>query len=336
MLATFLGLASARAGSLRRRLLGCIAVVVIATMSVPVGAPAMAEQRQGSLAHVKRWGYQLQSPKVSVLAASPHDLVVIDYSRDGTADEAFSAADLAAIKQRPDGGRRLVLAYLSIGEAETYRSYWRWYWGGKWYTKPLGWLLAPSWLGPENSSWRGNFAVRYWDDGWQRLVTGPDGYLERIVAAGFDGVYLDKIDSSIEAIAKSRPSARDDMREFVRRIAEKGRAQRAGFLVVPQNGEELLTDDGYIALIDGIGKEDLLHGEFKEKVANPENVIARRTALLSRAKEAGKTVLAVEYLDDAQRIAEARRRLEGLGFVPYFGDRELKTLRYGDLPAAVR
>ena len=156
------------------------------------------------------------------------------------------------------------------------------------------------------------------------------------MAAGFDGVYLDKIDSSIEAIAKSRPTAADDMRTFVRRIAEVGRAKKAGFLVLPQNGEELLTDPAYVSIIDGIGKEDLLYGEFKEKQANPEHVIARRSALLAKATAAGKTVLAVEYIDDADKITAARERLQKLGFVPYFGDRELKTLRYGDLPATAR
>ena len=326
-----------RAAPLRRRLSAAWLTLLLAVLVTAATAPwALADGRSGRLGAVKRWGYQLQNPSAERIASSPHDLVVIDDSRDGSDEGAFTAADLARMQARPDGGKRVMLAYLSIGEAETYRGYWRWYWGGKWYTKPLGWLFAPSWLGPENRDWRGNFAVRYWEDGWQRLITGPGGYLERIVAAGFDGVYLDKIDSSIEAIAKSRPTAADDMRTFVRRIAEVGRAKKAGFLVLPQNGEELLTDPAYVSIIDGIGKEDLLYGEFKEKQANPEHVIARRSALLAKATAAGKTVLAVEYIDDADKITAARERLQKLGFVPYFGDRELKTLRYGDLPATAR
>ncbi|MGE0700646.1 MAG: MJ1477/TM1410 family putative glycoside hydrolase [Hyphomicrobiaceae bacterium] len=316
----------------------CVAAIRLAVALVAAGCFATASmaqtaERKGPLAHVRSWGYQLQHAKVDRIAGSPHDLVVIDYSRDGSAEGAFTAEEVQRMQTRPDGGRRMVLAYLSIGEAETYRDYWRWYWGGKWYTRWLGWLLAPSWLGPENTSWRGNFAVRYWDPGWQALIVGPGGYVERIRAAGFDGVYLDKIDSSIEPIAKRRPSALDDMRALVRRIAEVGRIGKPAFAVVPQNGEELLTDDAYVALVDGLGKEDLLYGEFTEKKANPENVIAKRITLLQRLTQAGKTVLAVEYLDDADRIAAARERLEGLGFVPYFADRPLATLRYGDLPS---
>ena len=194
-------------------------LLAVLALTVATATCAMAEGRAGRLAHVKRWGYQLQSTSVERIAASPHDLVVIDYSRDGSDEGAFKPGEIARMKAREDGDKRIVLAYLSIGEAETYRDYWRWYWGGRWYSRPLGWLFAPSWLGPENRDWRGNFAVRFWDRDWQQRIVGPGGYLERIVAAGFDGVYLDKIDSSIEAIAASRPSARDDMRELVRRIA---------------------------------------------------------------------------------------------------------------------
>lgn len=307
-------------------------LLVVAAL-IPAGH---AQERSGSLAGVAKWGYQLQVPKVERIHSSPHDLVVVDYSKDGSDEGAFKPAELERMQNRPGGGRRLVLCYLSIGEAETYRGYWQWYWGGKWYSNWLGWFLAPSWVGPENKDWGGNFAVRYWQPGWQKLILGADGAIERIIAAGFDGVYLDKIDSSIEAIARKRPTARDDMRAFVRLIAEKGRSARPGFLVVPQNGEELLEDDAYVRVIDGIGKEDLLFGEFKEKQANPETVVLRRTELLKRAGAAGKTVLAVEYLDDAEAIAQSRTRLEGLGFVPYFGDRELRTLRYGDLPETAK
>jgi len=37
--------------------------------------------------------------------------------------------------------------------------------------------------------------VRYWDADWQALIYGHSGaYLDRILSAGFDGVYLDIID----------------------------------------------------------------------------------------------------------------------------------------------
>src|SRR5207253_2099470 len=77
----------------------------------------------------KSWGYQLQNVDPGAIAGAPYDVIVIDYSRDGSQENALTADDLKKLKARPDGGRRIVLCYFSIGEAEKYRYYWRWYWG---------------------------------------------------------------------------------------------------------------------------------------------------------------------------------------------------------------
>ena len=295
---------------------------------------AQAQQRPANpLAAARSWGYQLQGPDVRTLAASPYDVLVIDYSRDGSQEMAFTAEDLAILKKKPDGSRRVVLSYMSIGEAESYRYYWKWTWGGTWYSDwLLSWIFAPNWKGPLNADWGGNYATRIWQDNWQQVILGTGGYLDRILRAGFDGVYLDKIDSSIEAIAKNQASAQDDMRTFVKRIGERGRAANPGFLVVPQNGEELLTDAGYRAAIDGLGKEDLLYGEMNEKQANPAPIVAKRIGLLKLLTADGKPVFAVEYLNDAAAILAARKTLTDLGFVAHFADRPLDNLRVGDLP----
>ena len=315
-------------------ILAAVPVLTHGQAQTPATAPLTAvgsAPRPSPLANARSWGYQLQGPKVATLAASPYDVLVIDYSKDGSDDEALTAAEIASLKKKPDGSRRYVLSYMSIGEAESYRYYWKLTWGGKWYTEWIAWFFAPSWRGPLNKDWDGNYATRYWQDGWQQIILGNGAYLDRILKAGFDGVYLDKIDSSIEPIAKGRATAVDDMRTFVKRIAERGRAANRDFLVVPQNGEELLTDAGYRETIDALGKEDLLFGEFKEKQANPPNVVAKRTALLKLLTADRKPVFAVEYLDDPAAIAAARKTLTDLGFVAHFADRPLDNLRIGDL-----
>lgn len=75
---------------------------------------------------------------------------------------------------------------MSIGEAEDYRFYWK----NEWKTNP------PVWLGEENPDWEGNYKVWYWEKEWQNIIiSDPDSYLQRILNAGFDGVYLDIIDA---------------------------------------------------------------------------------------------------------------------------------------------
>jgi cysteinyl-tRNA synthetase len=287
----------------------------------PDAAPASAERM---LAAAKSWGYQLQNVDPDESAAAPYDMLVLDYSRDGSNTLALTPEEVGKLKIKPDGGRRIVLSYLSIGEAETYRYYWKWHWG--WF------FGAPDWRGKQNTEWRGNYGVRYWQPDWQKIIfSGDNSYLERIVKAGFDGVYLDKVDEYVD-MAKEKPNARADMIAFVKALAERARALWPGFLVVPQNGEGLLTDAGYRAVIDGLGKEDLLYGEDKEKQPNDPASIRENVARLKLLTADHKPVFAVEYLDAPQEIEQARKRLLGYGFVPYFADRALDHMRIGDLP----
>jgi len=308
------------------RLLTALAVLVLLGGHMGVAQPTSPAALAPALGTVKSWGYQLQNVDPDVLAASPYDLLVIDYSRDGTAALALTPQDLARLKVKPDGSRRIVLAYLSIGEAETYRYYWRWYWG--WF---FG-MLAPSWRGPQNAEWRGNYGVRYWQDDWQKIIFGGENsYLDRIIKAGFDGVYLDKVDE-YEVMATEDPKARANMIAFVTALAASARAAKSGFLIVPQNGEGLLTDRGYRAVIDGLGKEDLLYGEDKNQHRNDAESVEDNVAGMKLLLAEHKPVFAVEYLDAPKEIEDARKQLEAYGFVPYFADRALDQLRIGDLP----
>ncbi|MBN2586929.1 MAG: endo alpha-1,4 polygalactosaminidase [Candidatus Fermentibacteraceae bacterium] len=120
---------------------------------------------------------------VDAVSATGYDLLILDLFCCG---EQLSPAYLDQLKQKPSGGERLLICYVSIGEAEDYR----WYWDPEWETDP------PGWLGPENPEWPGNYLVEYWDPGWRSIVFGSDSsYVDMVIGAGFDGVYLDKIDS---------------------------------------------------------------------------------------------------------------------------------------------
>jgi cysteinyl-tRNA synthetase len=305
---------------------GTLGLALVVALALSGQAAAM--ERARLLDGAKSWGYQLQKVEPDEIAACPYDMVVIDYSRDGSQELAFTRQDLARMKKKPDGSRRIVLSYLSIGEAETYRYYWRWYWG--WF---FG-LLAPNWRGGQNREWRGNFAVRYWMEDWQNIIfKGHDSYLDRIMKAGFDGAYLDKVDEYEEkSIARANANARADMIAFVRALAAHARSREPAFLIVPQNGEDLLADPSYRATIDGAGKEDLLFGETRTGRANSPEDIKSKVALLKLLRKDGKPVFAVEYLDAPAQIERARAELLGYGFVPYFADRALDKLRVGDVP----
>ncbi|KAB2851446.1 MAG: hypothetical protein F9K44_01485 [Hyphomicrobiaceae bacterium] len=269
---------------------------------------------------IRSWAYQLSDIDPKVIAGLDVDLVVIDYSRDGEDATAFRQADLARLKQRPSGGRKLVIAYMSIGEAEDYRYYWRREWNKA--------ATRPAWLDELNPDWDGNYKVRYWDPAWQSVILGSEvAYLDKIIAAGFDGVYLDIIDAFEYWEEKGEGgNARGAMIAFVGRIASYARARRPGFSIIPQNGEALLEDAGYRKLISAIGKEDIFYGADGDGQPNKAGEISQCLAHLERARAAGIPVLAIEYLDDPRQQAEAESRLSKAGCVAYFGPRDLDAI----------
>lgn len=128
-----------------------------------------------------------QATKEEYLAAleeSMHDVLIIDAFYEGV---ALDTSDLNRLRNKPQGGRRLILSYISIGQAESYR----WYWKPFWMASP------PSFLIEEDPYWNANYYVKYWDPTWQHIITGDDqdSYVNRVVASGFDGVYLDLVNA---------------------------------------------------------------------------------------------------------------------------------------------
>ena len=152
------------------------------------------------------------------------------------------------MRTKPDGTKRVMLAYFSIGEAESYRYYWQDSWAKN----------RPEWLEPENPDWPGNYRVQYWHPEWRAILYGsPNAYLDRILDAGFDGVYIDGVDK-FEQWKRRRPTAVADMVDLVGAIAAHARSLRKDFLIVPQNGDGLLGQPKFLRTIDGFAREDLL------------------------------------------------------------------------------
>lgn len=127
--------------------------------------------------------YSSKSDFLDAIGGTNYDLIVVDLFFE---DTPLSVSDIARIKVKENGAERLVVCYMSIGEAEDYRYYWEDEWAES----------SPAWLGGENPDWEGNFKVKYWDPQWQAIIFGNDrSYAKMILDAGFDGVYLDLVDA---------------------------------------------------------------------------------------------------------------------------------------------
>jgi len=214
--------------------------------------------------------------------------------------------------------------------------------------------VAPDWLGPNNPNWPSNYKVRYWDPQWQATILGtPSGAdetpLDRIIDAGYDGVYLDIIDayefwsSSDGGNELTRAEARARMIDWVAVIADYARTTRgrSNFLVFPQNAEDIILDDDdglddltddWFAAVSGIGIEDLF---YDETTPQPADEVEYRLEQLAQYRNRGKTVLVTDYVVRAgaqpasdARVADFYAQALGEGFVPYaaMSDRELDQI----------
>ena len=243
-----------------------------------------ADDSRADLSSIKSWGYWLQDINIQEIIDSPYDIIVMDYALDGTDDTAFTSGQIQQIK---DSGKR-VLAYFSIGEAEDYRFYWK-------DNYEEG---SPGFIGPENPNFLGNYKVRYWKKSWWKKALKP--YLKRILAAGFDGVYLDIIDGYYfwgEVQGKGIKKSSRRMIKLVRKIAKFSRKRNGNdFIICPQNGVSILDDakekfkTRYLDIIDCIGVEDLFYnfGTVED--------MQFRLSLFSEMDQAGKKIFSVEYI----------------------------------------
>jgi len=128
--------------------------------------------------------YSNKTQFINAVAATNYDVVLMDLFIG--ANNAFTATEIDRLKTKANGGKRLVICYLSIGEAEDYRYYWQ-----------TGWRVGnPPFISAEDPNWKGNYYVEYWNADWKSVIFGNDSsYLKKILNSHFDGAYLDIIDA---------------------------------------------------------------------------------------------------------------------------------------------
>lgn len=295
-----------------RLMIGAILTVLLLTgIFLAMSGPWMG-QEETAWHEVNDFLYQLQRARVDKIGETKYDLLILDIAAAG-----YSPERIEDLKHSP-GGEKIILCYMSIGEAEDYRRYWQ----REWYQAP------PPWLDERNPVWLDNYTVRYWDPGWQAIVFGsPEAYLDEILELGFDGVYLDKVDTYEYYEERGRETAAREMTDFVISLGNYARQRRPGFGIFPQNAEELgLLFEDYMEVVTGIGVESLYYGYPRDNEPTPPQLTAQRESVLDRYVEAGKLVLTTDYTQRREQIDDAYTRAQGRGYVPFATVRSLGRL----------
>ena len=347
---------------LARALFGLIAVLATAIGGAfllhasidPAEDTALPSIRHDALAGLDSWSDRAQSATVADVAASSVDLVVIDPAPSGQADTASVAARVKALAVKPDGEKRLVLASLSVAEAEDHRAYWNTRWNkpspvtavvrrpgnqhaqaapagkpadsgaSRLVTSALPPAPRPAWLADEAAERPGNWRVRYWLADWQSLLMGSEGsMLDQILTARFDGVVLDRGDAHTHW-TEQHPDARPDMIALVESLARYAREKVPGFIVVLKDADDLLDTARIRTAVDAVIKQDLLFGADGQARSANDRDMATSIALLKRAQRDGLPVMVAEYPANQPSSVAARDRLLAHGFIPHLGQRPEK------------
>ena len=334
-------------------------LIVLVTALVLSGS-ALAEETP-PLSSVKNWllllNNDLEPPTVEKIAASDHDMVVVDFlpSQPNFTEEHMRAI-VQTLSRKANGDRRIVIAYLNVGQAESYRRYWK-----------KGWHVGkPSWiLGHDPDGWEGNFPVAYWKSDWKALIAGDGGLIDQIRAGGFDGLYLDWIggfeDENVIARAKrDGVDPREEMIRWVGEVSARAKAASPQLLVIAQNATPLLQSTDYLSVIDAVAHEDIwftgadsgpegdcpvprtsaevnakefisslnaaCRRAFRRDEANAMHFVGEEAIVpnLDLAKAAGKAIFTVDYAIEARNISVVSDRSRALGFIPFVGARALK------------
>lgn len=307
---------------------------------------------------VRTWFYYLAvepDPEViSRLIDSDYDMVVIDLV---VTDRESQAYDIVGTVRALQDADKLVLAYVDIGQAESYRTYWEPDWS----------VGDPAWIaGEDPDGWAGNYPVAYWWDEWRALwFEPPHALLDAILAAGFDGIYMDWVeaysDPAVIALAEQDDvDPRQEMIWFVQDISAYLKDVQEDFIVIAQNAAELVGFAEYVEAVDAIAQEqtwfdgradgddpegdcplpatdaDIETGDYINSLSAgcqalfyefPDSTLHVSTEgylhYLVMARDAGLAVFTVDYALEPENIAYVYETARELGFIPFASNRML-------------
>jgi cysteinyl-tRNA synthetase len=257
-----------------------------------------AAGRRDRMMLVKSWRDVRSVEDIQSVAAERASMIVIDPRLLSRLSASEHGRQMERFRGGSDSDDRLLVAHLSIGSIESDRPYW----GAAWVA--MGTSAAV----------RQTAAAPFWDQAWHDQLYGrPDALLDRLIAGGYDGVYL--ADAENHRIATDVANAAHKMADLVTRMADYARRQNPYFMVVLGSAEELLAQPAVRARIDAVAKSGLLYGVNGPGIANDQVDVASSLLALRPAIQSGHPIFVSERVTTVDDSAAAKRRLVELGFV---------------------
>lgn len=266
----------------------------------------------------------LKDIDLSAIASSKFDLVIIDESADGTEATRFTKAQVDSLSGTGNTAKR-ILAYLNVGFADPNRFYWQDSWDANDDGTPDS--GAPSFLGQRNAT-TGLYAVRYWQAGWQAIVSQM---VSRVVASGFDGVMLDGSTAisfwgPAGASGENRTTAGRDFADLITSVGNIGRntLNKADFGLFARNVATLSGVSSMVSAVTGIVQDNIsFDGNNNRRTTS---TFATINNSLRAFRTAGKLRLNNEFVTGSSNVSTAFRTAKSSGFVAYVTNKDFRGL----------
>ncbi|NOQ75407.1 MAG: glycoside hydrolase, end-alpha-1,4-polygalactosaminidase [Crocinitomix sp.] len=287
---------------------------------------------------VSTFMYQIQhlddNTEIDELAATDYDMLIVEPGFNFTESPYDINYLVDNLKTKSNGDNRILLAYIDIGQAEDYRTYWE----DDWVAPTVNASGSPDFLVTiDPDGWSGNYPVAYWDTLWQNIWLKDGGLIDQITAYGFDGVYLDWVEAYDDDLVREYANTKgknteSEMMSFISGIKEKGKDSNANFLVVAQNAPYLLDANPalYASIIDAIATEDTwFYGEGDSEWDDPEAGdikggerheadYSTKNRIIQSEKylDLGIPVFTVDYCLSSRNAKSVYRKSRKYGFIP--------------------
>lgn len=233
---------------------------------------------------------------------------------------AWNSLDLAILEPEaftlPPSTGPVPLAYLSVGEANDSRGFWKD-------------IAGKPWIVEANPEWPGAHRVDMRSEEWRRLIF--DTMIPPMLAKGYKGVMLDTLDVAgyFESSAPARfPGSRAAAVDLILEM----RLRHPDLIILPNNGLDILPR--VEGAVDGVVVEDLYthcpSGDGPCTATPASRRDEKEKVLIEFRRRTGKPVFVFIYSRLSERhdpfVTRAVKRALSHGFFPYISSIHLDRL----------
>ncbi len=235
-------------------------------------------------------------------AFEPYSLIVLDSDHH---------PDLRPLAERG----KMLLGYLSLGEVEMQRIYFK-------RLKDKGLVME------DNKNWPGSHFIDIRNPLWQKLVL--EDLIPHILSQGFQGVFLDTLDSPIE-LERSQPQKFKGMRQAAVQLVKAMRAQYPEMKIMINRAYPLLAE--LAPSVDYVLGESV-YADYNfdtKKYGRVEPALYGEQVAWLKSAKAANPAIGIYTLDYAQKddngaIREIYAAQRKNGFIPYVATVDLNEL----------